>query len=228
MLLHVVSAARLVTSGVGLTVTVIVSFWLGHPPATEVAVIIYLTVPAVELPGLVNGWLMLAPVPADAPVIPPVIGPTVHAKVLGVVAVRLMLAPDPLHVFVVGRLVITGVGNTVTVAMILNGDPTQPLAETGVTIYSTVPEDVVLGFVNTWLITLPEPAVAPVIPPVTVPIVHENVEAVLADNGIFGLPPLQILVAGGVVITGFGLTVTVILIGVPGQPPVVDVGVTMY
>jgi hypothetical protein len=122
-----------------------------------------------------------------------------------------MFGPVPLHVLAVGALVIAGVGNTVTVAVIVNGAPTQPAFEVGVTIYSTEPELVVLGLFSTWLITDPVPAVAPVIPPLTVPIVHANVLGVLAVRLMFGFPPLQILVAGGVVIDGIGFTVTTML-----------------
>jgi hypothetical protein len=210
-LLQIVADAALVTTGEGNTVTVMVSGALGQPAAIEVALTIYCTVPDTELLGLVKVWLMVLPLPADAPVMPPVIAPIVHANVLGVVAVRLIFGPVPLHVVAVGAFVMTGVGNTVTVAMMLNGAPTQPLADVGVTMYSTEPEAEVLGLVSTWLITFPLPGDAPVIPPVTVPTVHVNVLGVLAVNAIFGLPPLQILVAGGVVIAGFGFTVTVIV-----------------
>lgn len=52
--LHVIAVDALVTAGVGLTVTVIVYAEPVHPPAVEVGVTIYCTVPAVELLGLVN------------------------------------------------------------------------------------------------------------------------------------------------------------------------------
>jgi hypothetical protein len=45
---------------------------------------------------------------------------------------------------------------------------------------------------------------------------------------IFGLVLLQIASVAGLVITGIGFTVTVIVSGAPTQPPVTDVGVTMY
>jgi hypothetical protein len=155
--------------------------------------------------------LITGPALATAPLIPPVIVPIVQIKVLGVVAVSVIFGPVPLHVLAVGAFVIAGVGKTVTVAVIVNGAPTQPAVEVGVTIYSTEPELTVLGLFSTWLIILPDPATAPVMPPVTVPIVHENVLGVLADKLMFGLPPLQILVAGGVVIDGIGFTVTTML-----------------
>jgi hypothetical protein len=97
-----------------------------------------------------------------------------------------------------------------------------------VIIYSTVPAVALPGLVNVWLIRLPPPAVAPVIPPVIVPIVHAKLLAVVAASVMFGLVLLQIASVAGLVITGVGLTVIVIVNGAPGQVPVVDVGVTMY
>lgn len=86
----------------------------------------------------------------------------------------------------------------------VNGAPTQPKVDTGVTIYSTDPEEVELGLVSTSLITIPDPGLAPAMLPVIVPTVQVNVLAVLAVKAILGLPPLQIVVAGGVVIAGIG------------------------
>jgi len=74
----------------------------------------------------------------------------------------------------------------------------------------------------------PLPALAPVIPPVTVPIVQAKVLGAVAVKAIFGLVPLQILAVDAVVIAGLGLTVTVMVNGDPTQPPVVAVGVTIY
>ena len=63
-------------------------------------------------------------------------------------------------------------GNGFTVTVIVATLPTQfPTVEVGITRYCIVP-DVVFGLVNIWLIAAPELAVAPVMPPVTVPIVH--------------------------------------------------------
>jgi hypothetical protein len=74
----------------------------------------------------------------------------------------------------------------------------------------------------------PELALAPVMPPVIVPSTQAKLLGTEAVNAIFGLTPLQIvLVAGVPVTTGPGLTVTVIVKGVPGQEPVVEVGVTI-
>lgn len=58
--------------------------------------------------------------------------------------------------------------------------------------------------------------------------IHENVDAMFAVNGILTVPPLQMLAEAALVITGVGLTVMVTVCGVPGQLPVVVVGVTVY
>lgn len=79
------------------------------------------------------------------------------------------------------------------------------------------------------MIVLPVPAEAPVIPPVIVPIVQLNVLGAVAASEILGLVPEQIAAVFAVVTTGVGLTVTVILYGVPAHEGVaVDVGVTTY
>jgi hypothetical protein len=171
---------------------------------------------------------MAAPALATAPVIPPVMLPIDQTNVLGVVAVKVIFGLVLLHVPAAGALVIAGVGNTVTVAVIVNGAPTQPALEVGVTTYSTLPDETELGLVNTWLIVEPLPAVAPLMLPVIVPIVQENVLGVVADKAIFGLPPLHILTEGDVAIAGIGFTVTTMLNGAPPQLPVVELGVTIY
>lgn len=86
----------------------------------------------------------------------------------------------------------------------------KPIVDVGVTTYSTVPAVELLGLINTWLMVEPEPALAPVIPPVTVPIVHEKLLGVLDVNAILGPVPLQELAVGELVTIGVGLTVTVI------------------
>jgi hypothetical protein len=83
----------------------------------EVGVIMYWTVPAVELLGFVRVWLIILPEPALAPVIPPVMVPIVHEKVLGAVDVNAMLGPVPLHILTVARLVTSGLGLTVTIIL---------------------------------------------------------------------------------------------------------------
>ena len=85
---------------------------------------------------------MVFPELAEAPVIPPVIAPIVQVKLLGTEAVNAMFGPDPLHVLAVAEHVTTGLGLTV----ITTGKTAQePLAEVGVTRYSTVPDAELLG-----------------------------------------------------------------------------------
>jgi len=61
-----------------------------------------------------------------------------------------------------------------------------------------------------------------------VPTVQVNVPGVDAVKAILGLVPLQVCVEIGVVTTGTGLTVTVMVVGAPEHAPVRDVGVTRY
>ena len=90
------------------------------------------------------------------------------------------------EVFAVVR---TGDGLTVTTTEY--GFPGQlPETDVGVMMYVTVPEEDPLGLVSTWLMVEPEPAVAPVIEPVTVPMVQENVLGTVAVKAIFVLLPL--------------------------------------
>jgi hypothetical protein len=101
--------------------------------------------------------------------------------------------------------------------------------DVGVMMYSTEPAVALLGLVSVWFSIVPDPALAPVIPPVMVPIVHAKVEGVLEVSVRFGLVLLQIESVAPLVTTGVGFTVTVIVKGVAGaQLPVVEVGVTMY
>jgi hypothetical protein len=65
-------------------------------------------------------------------------------------------------------------------------------------------------------------------PPVIVPIVHVNVAATLAVKAMFVPAALQIVFVAAVVTVGAGFTVTVIVRGVPGHEPDVEVGVTIY
>jgi hypothetical protein len=160
---------------------------------------------------LVSTWLIILPDPDDAPPMLPVTVPIVHAKVLGAVAPSVILGELPLQIATAGGLVTSGVGFTVTT--ILYGVPTllhPPTVVVGVMIYSTVPADALPGFTNISLIWLPEPAVAPVIPPVMVPTVHVNVLGAEAVSEMFGLVLLQIEVVEGLVTVGRGFTVTMI------------------
>jgi len=170
---------------------------------------------------------MVPPDPALAPVIPPVIAPIVHAKVLGAELVRTMFGPVPLHVLAVAALVTAGVGFTVTV--MVKVDPThKPVTEVGVTKYCTVPEVALLGFVRAWLMVPPDPALAPVIPPVIAPIVHAKVLGAELVRTMFGPVPLHVLAVAALVTAGVGLTVTVMVKADPTHKPVTDVGVTKY
>lgn len=59
--------------------------------------------------------MMRVPEPLLAPVIPPVMVPTVHVKLLGALDVSAMFGPVPLQVAAVLAVVTAGVGFTVTV-----------------------------------------------------------------------------------------------------------------
>lgn len=74
----------------------------------------------------------------------------------------------------------------------------------------------------------PEPASAPLMLPVFVPIAQLKLLAALDVNVIPVAVPLQILVVTLVVRTGVGLTVTVIVKSGPTHEPLVEVGVTRY
>lgn len=199
--------------GVGFTVTVIVYDEVPGQVvlAVEVGVTRYCTVPAVVLLGFVNICAIVEPDPALAPVMPPVIVPMVHANVLGVLAVNAMLVAVALHIVAVFAVVTTGVGFTVTV--MVYGVPGQAgvAVDVGVTMYCTLPAPVLLGLFNVCAMVEPAPALAPVMPPVTVPIVHVNVLGAVAVSAMLVVVPLQIAVVAAVVTTGRGLTVTVIV-----------------
>jgi hypothetical protein len=170
----------------------------------------YWTVPAVKLEGLISAWLMVDPEPALAPVIPPEITPIVHVNVLGVLAVNAMFGLAPLQMVAVAGFVTAGFGLTVTV--IVYGCPAHdPVVDVGVTKYCTVPAAELLGLVRVWLIVVPDPAVAPVIPPVIVPTVQLNELDAVAVSAMFGLVALQIELVAAVVTAGVGLTVIVIV-----------------
>ena len=75
------------------------------------------------------------------------------------------------------------------------------------------------GLVSVCAIVDPLDALAPVTPPVIVPIVQLKVAPVtLLFNAIFVVVPLQIVVGLAVVTSGAGFTVTTMFIGMPGQP----------
>lgn len=169
---------------------------------------------------------MIAPDPGLAPLTPPVIVPMIQVKLLGTLAVRLILGLVPLQVDVVAELVIVGAGLTVTV--IVKDAPAQvPVIETGVTMYSTDPGVLALGLFRIWLMTEPDPALAPVMPPATVPMVQLKLLETLEVKVIFGLTPLQAVTVPGFVTIGAGYTVTVIVNGMPTHELAFDVGVTV-
>jgi hypothetical protein len=225
--LQVVAVPGVKTTGAGLTVTVIVLATPVHVPVAEVGVTRYSTVPGNVLLGLIRTWLMVAPELPLAPVMPPVIGPTVQEKLLGTEAVSAIFEPVPRQMVAVFAEVKTGEGLTVTVRV--KGTPGHELTvEAGVIIYATVPADVLPGLVNTWFIDDPEPGLAPVIPPVIVPTVQLKLPGTLEARAIFGLVPLQVLAVGELVTIGEGRTVTNIVYGIPEHEPVVAVGVTRY
>lgn len=59
------------------------------------------------------------------------------------------------------------------------------------------------------------------------PAIQVKSEATFAVNGIFTVPPLQIVAELALVITGVGFTVTVTVCAVPVQLPADEVGVTV-
>jgi hypothetical protein len=66
--------------------------------------------------GFIRVWLMVPPLPALAPVMPPVIVPSVHAKLPGTLDVSVMLVLVLLQLDTVAALAAAeGVGFTVTV-----------------------------------------------------------------------------------------------------------------
>lgn len=147
--LQILADAKLVTSGLGWTVTVIVLEMPVHEPNTvAVGVTIYCTVPVVRLLGLVNIWAIVAPEPALAPVILPVIVPIVHVKLLLLIeAVKLIFVLVPLHMAAELDVVTIGAGLTVTV-IVFDTPVHEPVVAIGVTIYSTVPAAVLIGLVK--------------------------------------------------------------------------------
>jgi hypothetical protein len=70
----------------------------------------YSSVPAVALLGLRRVWAMVLPEPALPPLMLPLIVPTVHVKVLGVLAVSAIFVAELLQIVAVLDVVTTGVG----------------------------------------------------------------------------------------------------------------------
>lgn len=89
--------------------------------------------------------------------------------------------------------------------------------ETGVMAYSANPARVP-GLVRIWSIVEPDPALAPVMPPVTVPMVQLKSEAIF-EVRLMPVPvPEQIVRLEALVTVGTGFTVRVKLNGVPVHP----------
>jgi hypothetical protein len=105
-------------------------------------------------------------------------------------------------------LLTTGTGFTTTLTVC--GFPTHPVpVAVGVTVYTTVC-GVVVVLVNVLVKVLVDCMV--VLSPVTLALVaaiHVKVEGISEVKGILTAPPLQMAAALVLVITGFGLTVTV-------------------
>lgn len=89
--------------------------------------------------------MIVEPEPGFAPLIPPVMVPIVQLKLLGIEATRLIFGLVPLQMVEVLGIVTIGVGLTVTV---IGKIAHEPVAEVGVTRYSTVPATVELGLVS--------------------------------------------------------------------------------
>ena len=87
--LQLVAVVLVVMAGAGLTLCVI---GLLDPtqPAVAVGITLYTIDPTAVLLGLVRVWAIVLPAPPAGVVRPPVLVPSVHVKLLGVLAVRLI------------------------------------------------------------------------------------------------------------------------------------------
>jgi len=188
----------------------------GQPLA--VGVIVYVAVPA-ALPVAVRTWLMVDPLPADAPLTPDWL--TVQLKM--VPATGLLSAMDgatPEHtVCEAGVATTVGVGLTVIVTVI--GVPGQPLA-VGVIVYVAVPAALPVA-VRTWLMVDPLPADAPLTPDwLTVQL--KMVPATGLLSAMDGATPEHTVCKAGVATTvGVGLITTVVVAVTAAHPPVAGV-----
>jgi len=104
----------------GVTVTVVVTGGPAHVPS--VGVIVYTTVPAIA-PVAFSVWVMLLPLPFDAPVTP--LGTCVHANVAptGLLVIGIAVT-SPEQIVDVGCTVAEGVGLTTIVAVAIAAQPT--------------------------------------------------------------------------------------------------------
>ena len=91
--------------------------------------------PAVVLLGLFKVCAIVDPLPALAPVMLPVIVPTVHVNVLAALAVSAMFVAVALHIVAVLAVVTTGVGFTVTAIVYCGPGQAGVVADVGVIKY---------------------------------------------------------------------------------------------
>lgn len=116
----------------------------------------------------------------------------VQLKVLFTEAVRIVFQLSPLQIAAVDALVTKGFGSTLIIIVLL--EPVQvPLDAMGVTMYSIVPVVEFDGLLSVWMMLEPEPGVAPVIPPVMVPMLQLNDEGMLAERFTDVEVPLQMV-----------------------------------
>ena len=120
-------------------------------------------------------------------------------------------------------------GCTVTVIVFGTLGQAGVVVEVAVTKYCMVPAVEVLELLNIWLIVFDEVVLAdaPVIPPVTVPIVQVKVLGWLDVSAILLLVLLQMVFVALFVTTGVGLTEMVKVLAVPVEPVQFVEGVTV-
>jgi hypothetical protein len=131
---------------------------------------------------------------------------------------RAVLVPE--HIVVIPVKLPTGAGFTVTAMLI--GEPGHEFA-VGVTVYVTIP-GLVLDALSVCAIEFPEPGDEPVAK-LSVELQEKVVPDTVLVNTMEVVFPEQIEVGPLKLVTGFGFTVTVMVIGEPGQP--FAVGVTV-
>jgi hypothetical protein len=216
----VCEAVVVIAAGVGFTVTIAVIAVPGQPFAVGVMVKVTVTGPLVVLVKLP----LISPLPLSA--IP------VALCALSLVQLKVVEATSPERAIVViaapeqmvcedGVATAFGVGFTVTVAVI--GVPGQPLA-VGVMVKVTVTGALVALVKLPLMSPLPLAAI-PDIAPVLSLVQLKVVEATSPERAIVLIaPPEQMVCEAGVASAfGVGFTVTVAVIGVPGQPLTVGV-----
>ena len=166
---------------------------------------------------MLNACTITVSEPGVVPLTPPLEN-TVQLKVVpGIVLVRAIIVVSPEHkVAVIGFAVATGLGFTVTTAVIWL--PVQPLAVTEIE-YVAVPGTVPVA-VNTWDMVGPVPELPPLTPDWATVQVNMVPEVKLL-RAMEAVVPEQIVGADGVAVAvepGSGLIVTVSVMGWPVQP----------